>query len=141
MPRLLPVILMLCMLFPANQTQATPPTDGQRFTKYLNKYPSEMLKAEPDAKRRLQALLGANYKSFMERLQTEMLMENKQGILVGWGCKAHECGEEMAFFFINLSDGKIHCAIRSESYSNKVKTFSEDPQHFPSAALKEVLNQ
>jgi hypothetical protein len=141
MPRLIIAILMLSVLSAGGATQAAPGTAGQRFEKYVGKYPSEFLKAEPEVKRRLQAILGTSYSFFMGRLQTEMPIEGYKGVLVTKGCKAHECGSELAIIFITLSDGKVHCAIRSDSYSNasKVKTFSEDPHHFPSAALKYAL--
>lgn len=143
MPRLLAAILMLSVLSGGNPVPAAPGAAGQRFEKYVNKYPSELLRAEPDVKRRMQTLLGTNYGFFMERLQTEGQFENMKGILTARTCKAHWCDSELAFIFINLSDGKIHCAIRSESYrtSNKIKTFSEDPAHFPSAALTQALDQ
>jgi hypothetical protein len=72
-------------------------------------------------------------------MQVEVPFENIQGILVGKVCQAHGCGSEDAALFIDLSDGKLHCAIRSGTYSDKVKTFSEDRAHFPSAALKYAL--
>ena len=140
MHRFVAAILMFCVLFSTNCVRAAAGADGQRYAKYAGKYPSEFLKAEPDVKRRLQAILGANYSFFTGRLQTEMPIENVKGVLVAKGCKAHECGAELAIILITLSDGKIHCAIRSESYPKKVKTFSEDPQHFPSAALDYALN-
>jgi hypothetical protein len=137
MRRLLTAILML--LFAGSCVQAAPGADGERFKKYAGKYPSALLKAEPGVKRRLQSILGASYSFFKERMQVEVPFENIQGILVGKGCQAHGCGSEDAALFIDLSDGKLHCAIRSGTYSDKVKTFTEDRAHFPSAALKYAL--
>ena len=139
MRKFLIAILTLSMLLAGRLVHAAPGADGERFKKYTRKYPSELLKADPDVKRRLQALLGSNFSFFMERMQTEMPMEDSQGILVAYGCQAHACGVENAIFFIDLSDGKLHCAIRSGTYSDKVKTFSEDRARFPSAALKHAL--
>jgi len=128
-------------LFAGNCLPAAPATDVARFDKYVGKYPSGLLKGEPDVKRRLQTLLGANYSLFMERLQVESPIENVKGVLVAKGCMAHGCGVEEAVLLIDLSGGKFHCAIRSDSYSGKVKTFSEDPAHLPSAALKYALGE
>jgi hypothetical protein len=132
-------IVMLSALSAGGWVQISPGTDRSRFEKYIGKYPRELLEAEPDLKRRLRALTGARYSFFMERLQTVMPIENVKGVLLARGCKAHECGSEEAIILIRLSDGKLHCAIRSEAYSSKIKTFSESPQNFPSDALKYAL--
>ena len=132
-------ILLLGALSTGSWVQTSPGTNRGRFEKYIGKYPSELLKAEPDLKRRLRTLTGGSYNFFMERLQTEVPIENVKGILVARGCKAHECGEEEAIILINLADGKLHCAIHSATYSSKVKTFSESPPQFPWAALKYAL--
>jgi hypothetical protein len=137
MRRLLTAILMV--LLAGSLVQTAPGADGEGFKKYAGKYPSALLKAEPGVKQRLQVLLGANYSFFMERMQVEVPIEDIQGILVGKGCQAHGCGVEDAVLFMDLSVGKLHCAIRSDTYSDKVKTFSEDRAHFPSAALKHAL--
>ena len=106
-----------------------------RFDTYRNKYPSDLFMAEPSVKRRIEDLLGANYNFFMERMQTETEFTIFKGVLFAVGCKAHGCTVEEAFLLITLSDGTLHCAIHSDSYGGKLKTFSEDPAHFPSAAL------
>ncbi len=139
MRKFLTATLMLSVLPAGNCLQGAPATDRARFEKYVGKYPSNLLKGEPDVKRRLQTLLGDNYSLFMERLQVETPIENITGILVAKGCMAHACGVEESILLINLSDGRLHCAIRSDAYSDKVKTFSEDRDHFPAAALKYAL--
>ena len=138
MPRLRRAILILSLLLAGSWTHVAL-GQGERFVKYVNKYPNDLLKAEPDVKRRLHALLGANYARFIERLQTQGPMDAVGGILVGRGCKAHWCGNEEAVLLINLSDGKLHVAIHSEATSEKVKKFSEDMAHFPDAALQHAL--
>jgi hypothetical protein len=129
----------MSVLWSGKWTPAALGMQGDRFARYANKYPSDLLKGEPDLKQRLHALLGANYGFFMERLQTEVPIEVIQGTLIGKGCKAHECTVEEAVLFITLADGKLHCAIRSDTYRSKVKTFSENPSRFPSDALKHAL--
>src|SRR5258708_1103003 len=139
MPGTLTTTLMLSALLAGHCLHAAPAADRARFEKYVGKYPSNLLKGEPGLKKRLQTLLGANYSLFMERLEVETPIENIKGILVAKGCMAHGCGVEEAILLIDLSNGKFHCAIRSDAYSGKPKTFSEDPAHFPSAALKYAL--
>jgi hypothetical protein len=69
----------------------------------------------------------------MARLQVEMPIENIDGALVARGCMAHSCGIEEAMLAINLADGKLHCGILSDKYGHKVKIFSEDKAHIPTA--------
>jgi hypothetical protein len=141
MPRFLAAVLMLSAIFPASWVYGAPGTARERFEKYVGKYPDALFKGEPDVNRRLRTMLGANYTLFTERFQLGEPIENSKGILVAKGCKAHECGDEVAILLINLSDGKLHCAIKSDTYSDKVKTFSEDRDRFPSAALKSALGE
>ena len=117
--------------------------EGDKYKKYVNEYPSAMLKAEPVVKQRLQTLLGANNRFFMDRLQVESPIEVVSGFLTGSACQAHGCGVEMAMFFINMSNGKLSAAIRSDSYTtkDKVKIFSEEQGNFPYAAMNHVLGQ
>ena len=115
-------------------------TAPQNLAAYVGKYPSDLLKGVPSLKRRLRVLLGANYSIFMERLQTEMPIENVDGVLVARGCMAHSCGEEEAVLVINLADGKLHCAILSEKFGGKFKVFSEDKAHIP-GALDRVIKE
>lgn len=109
---------------------------SQRLESYVGKYPSELLKGVPSLKQRLKTLLGANYSSFMQRLQTEVPIEKDQGTLIGRGCQAHSCGEEEAVFAIDLPNGKLHCAILSQRYGGKFKVFSEDKAHIPPALTR-----
>jgi hypothetical protein len=115
-------------------------TEPQRLEAYVGKYPSELFKGAPSLKQRLRTLLGANYSVFMQRLQTEMPIENDRGALVGRGCMAHSCGSEEAVFVISLSDGKLHCAILSQKFGGKYKVFSEDKNHIP-PALNRAMQQ
>jgi hypothetical protein len=115
-------------------------SEQQRLESYVGKYPSGLFKGVPSLKQRLRTLLGANYNFFMQRLQTEMPIEKDQGALVGRGCMAHSCGSEETVFVINLADGKIHCAILSQKYGGKFRTFSEDKNHIP-AALTRAIRQ
>jgi hypothetical protein len=112
--------------------------EPQNLRSYVGKYPSQLLRGVPSLKQRLKVLLGANYSLFMERLQTEMPIEDVDGALVGRGCMAHSCGEEEAVMVINLADGKLHCAILSAKFGGKFKVFSEDKAHIPAALNRTV---
>jgi len=138
MPRFGRAVLVLTLALALSWTAAH--GQDQRFTKYVNQYPNDLLKGEPDVKQRLQTLLGANYPSFIGRLQTQLPIENVKGILIARGCKAHECGSEEAILLITLSDGKLHVAIHSEHSREEIRKFSEDLAHFPDAALQYALN-
>jgi hypothetical protein len=106
---------------------------GGDLARYVGRYPSDLFRGEPSLKTRLRTLLGANYKSFFDRLQTEMPIENDAGVLVARGCMAHQCTIEEAILAIDLSDGKLHCAIKSDRYGGRFKTFSEDRTRIPEA--------
>jgi len=113
---------------------------SQRLESYVGKYPSDLFKGVPAIKQRLKSLLGPNYGFFMNRIQTEMPIENDEGALVVRGCMAHNCGIEESIMVINLADGKLHCAIRSAKFGGKFKVFSEDKAHIP-AALNRAMQQ
>jgi hypothetical protein len=105
----------------------------QNLQSYVGKYPSALLKDVPSVKRRLRVVLGANYSFFMARMQTEMPIENVEGCLVAVGCMAHSCGSEDAVMVINLGNGKMHCAIRSNKFNGGYRVYSEDKQNIPHA--------
>ena len=111
--------------------------ESQRLESYVGKYPSDLFRGVPSLKPRLRTLLGRNYALFMERLQTEMPIENDAGAIVARGCMAHSCGVEEAVLVINLSD-RIHCAILSEKFGGKFKVFSEDSAHIPGALTRAI---
>ncbi len=122
-------------------TSVTGTTSGvnpQRLEAYVGKYPSDLLRGVPSLKTRLRTLLGRNYALFMERLQTEIPIENDAGALVARGCMAHSCGVEEAVMVINLADRKLHCAILSEKFGGKFKVFSEDSAHIPGALTRAI---
>jgi hypothetical protein len=116
-------------------------TEPQNLAGYVGKYPSELVKGAPALKRRLRVLLGASYGLFMERLQTEMPIENDGGALVARGCMAHSCGEEEAIMVIDLTDGKLHCAILSAKFGGKFKVFSEDKANIPGALNRAIRDR
>ena len=141
---ILPAFLILTFISAGSWARAgntyAPGMQSEGLEKYVGKYPSELFRSEPWVKTRLRALLAARYSSFMDRIQTEMPIENIEGSLVARGCMAHSCGSEEAVLVINLSDGKLHCAILSDSYGGRFKIFSEDPDHIP-RALRAALQQ
>lgn len=131
-------VLLLLLAFaglssPAARVPGFGPLD---LRAYIGKYPSALLKGEPTVKARLRAVTGSNYTYFMARMQTEMPIEEIEGCLVVVGCMAHSCGSEDAVMVINLTDGKMHCAIRSDKFNGGYKTFSEDKQNIPHALYK-----
>lgn len=111
--------------------------DNQNLARYVGRYPSELLKGVPSLRTRLRALLAANYRPFFDRLQTEMPIVKDEGALIVRGCKAHSCGLEEAILAINLDDGSLHCAIKSNS---TFRTFSENRSRLPSA-LNRAMRQ
>ena len=117
---------------------ATPGVNPQKLESYVGKYPSDLFRGVPSLKPRLRTLLGRNYALFMERLQTEMPIENDAGALVARGCMAHSCGVEEAVLVINLVDEKLHCAILSEKFGGKFKVFSQDSAHIPGALTRAI---
>jgi hypothetical protein len=129
------LILVVCGLgFNTHaNVSAAPNARPQVLKGYVGKYPSELFKGEPGLKRRLRTFLGANYTFFINRLQTEVPIEDDGGALIVRGCMAHSCTIEEAVLVINLSDGKLHCAILSAKYGGKFKVFSEDRAHIPPA--------
>jgi len=135
------IAVMALGLLSAGSWVHAAPGAGERFKKYANKYPFDLFEGEPDVTRRLRTLLAANYDFFMERMQTQTPFDSVQGILVAKACKAHECTLEEAILLIDVSDGTIHCAVHSGRYGGKVRTFSEDPDHFPEGALRYMLAQ
>lgn len=108
----------------------------QNLQSYVGKYPSALFKEVPSVTRRLRTVLGANYSFFMARMQTEMPIENVEGCLVAVGCMAHSCGSEDAVMVINLDNGKMHCAIRSNKFNGGYRVFSEDKQNIPHALYR-----
>jgi hypothetical protein len=112
---------------------ARPPQDLQA---YVGKYPSALLKGVPSMRTRLRNVLGSKYTFFMGRMQTEMPIEYVEGCLVGVGCLAHSCGSEDAVMVINLADGKLHCAIRSDKFNGGYRIYSEDKQNIPHALYR-----
>jgi len=104
--------------------------------KYVGKYPSDLFKHEPSIKTRLRKLLGANYQTFMERMETQTPIEKDGDILVMRGCAAHECTEEEALLAIDLNDGKLYVALR---FGGKfTKTFPANRSELPEA-LKRAM--
>src|SRR5713101_6623808 len=95
---------------------------NQDLSRYTGKYPSELFRREPGLKTRLRTLLGTNYRSFFDRLQTEMLIENDGGVLIVRGCMAHQCTIEEAILAIDLGNDTLHCAIK---FNSRFRTWSE----------------
>jgi hypothetical protein len=108
------------------------------LARYVGQYPSKLFKGAPGLKTRLRVLLGANYKSFFDRLQTEMPIERDGGVLIARGCMAHQCTIEESILAIDLSDDKLHVAIKSAEFRGRFKTWSEGDGSVP-AALRRAM--
>jgi hypothetical protein len=108
------------------------------LARYVGQYPSKLFRGEPGLKTRLRVLLGANYKSFFDRLQTEMPIERDGGVLIARGCMAHQCTIEESILAIDLSDDKLHVAIKSAEFRGRFKTWSEGGGNVP-AALRRAM--
>jgi hypothetical protein len=100
------------------------------------KYPSELFRKEPGLKTRLRTLLGTNYRSFFDRLQTEMPVEDDGGVLIVRGCMAHQCTIEEAILAIDLGTDTLHCAIK---FNSRFRTWSE--RGSVPAALRRAMSQ
>ncbi len=109
---------------------------GQNLERYTGQYPSDIFRKEPGLKTRLHALLGANYRSFFDRLQTEMPIENDGGVLIVRGCMAHQCTIEEAILAIDLGNDTLHCAIK---FNSRFRTWSE--RGGVPAALRRAMSQ
>lgn len=115
-------------------------TSSRDLSQYNHRYPSDLFRNEPGLKTRLRTLLGANYKSFFDRLQTEMPIENDGGVLIVRGCMAHQCTIEEGVLAIDLANGKLYVAIKSNQYRGKYKTWSEGGGNLP-AALRRAMER
>ena len=124
-------------ILPAGQSNSSDPGTSD-LARYAGKYPSALFKGVPGLRTRLLALLGANYKLFFDRLQTQMPIENDGGVLIARGCMAHECTIEESILAIDLNADKLHVAIKSEEFRGRFKTWSEGGGTVP-AALKRAM--
>jgi hypothetical protein len=106
------------------------------LARYVRQYPSVLLKGEPGLKTRLRELLGANYSSFISRLQTEMPIERDGDVIIARGCMAHQCTIEEAILAIDLSNGKPYVAIKSNRHGGGFKIFAEDKNRVPGALTR-----
>ena len=110
-----------------------PAADNRDLSRYAGRYPSDLFRHEPALKTRLRALLGANYRFFFDRLQTEVPIENDGGVLIVRGCMAHQCTIEEAILAIDLTDGRPYAAIKSTRYEGGFKLFPPDKSRLPDA--------
>lgn len=95
---------------------------NQDLSRYVGRYPSDLFRGAPALRTRLRTLLGANYKSFFDRLQTEMPIEGDGGILIVRGCMAHSCGVDEAILAIDPANDSLHCAIK---FNSRFRTWNE----------------
>jgi hypothetical protein len=111
------------------------------LARYAGKYPSELFRREAGLKTRLRKLLGADYKMFFDRLQTEMPIENDAGVLIVRGCMAHQCTIEESILALDLGADKILVAIKSNDFRGRFKTWSEGGASIPAALRRAMQNE
>ena len=124
--------IVLCALFTSAPTRGAS-TD---YFKYVGKYPSELFKKEPALKTKLRTLLGASYKAFFERMETQTPIERDGDAIMMRGCAAHECTVEEAILVIQ--NGTPYVALKMDSKISK--TFPADRSKLP-GALKRAMEQ
>jgi hypothetical protein len=106
---------------------------SQNLQSYVGKYPSDLLKAVPDLKTRMKAILGEKYKTFDDRWVVQSPISKVGETLLLQGCMAHNCGMEEAAMAISLTDGKLSFAIMSQNLDHQfsIQVFSEDKSPVP----------
>jgi hypothetical protein len=106
------------------------------LSRYAGQYPSDIFRKEPGLKARLRTLLGANYRSFFDRMQTEGPIVNDGGVLIVSGCMAHLCSIDEGILAIDLANDTLHCAIK---FDGRFRTWSE--RGSVPAALRRAMSQ
>jgi hypothetical protein len=127
----------------AQSGNETATEDLRSLQKYVGKYAGDMFKKEAGLKQRLTNLLGSNYQLFMERWDVTGPIEDDGGILFAEGCMAHACGSEESLLAIDTSKGIIYCAVLSDSFGGKIKTFYESNSSVPTVMkdkIQELMN-
>jgi hypothetical protein len=109
----------------SNNSTSSPNSNSADLTRYVGQYPTDLFEGVPSLKPRLRTLLGANYKSFFDRLEVQMPIENDGGALVVRGCMPHLCTIDEAILVIS-QDSKLYVAIKSSRHGDGFKTFSAD---------------
>ena len=79
----------------------------------VGKHPSEAIKAEP-LRQRFQAILGASFDAFEQRLQTASEVTQQGDHVFGSGCQPHSCSVDEAAFAISTKDGSIAAGVLVE---------------------------
>lgn len=113
--------------------EGTSASEGRSLARYAGRYPSELFRSEPDLKQRLRKLLESNYEIFFNRLQTEMPIENRDGVLIVQGCMAHQCTIEVAILAIEVNSDRLHVAIKARQFRNTFKLWNEGGSSVPDA--------
>jgi len=123
--------VIIDIVFPEVTTRTS--GDIPDLSRYVGRYPSELFRNESGVKSRLHQLLGANYSSFTNRLQTEMPIERDGDVLIVRGCMAHQCTIEESILAINLNGNELYVAVKSVRYGRGFKIFAEDKNRVPDA--------
>ena len=117
--------------------------DLRGLQKYVGKYAGDMFEKEDGLRERLTNLLGSNYKLFMGRWDVTSPIEDHGGILFAEGCMAHACTAEESLLAIDTTHGIIYCAILSDLFGGRFKTFSEGNGSLPPVMkdkMQEIMN-
>lgn len=108
--------------------------EASALEKFVGKYPNELFRDVPAIRTRLRELLGASYQAFNERMQVETPIEKDGDTIVMRGCMAHSCTIEEAILAIDLNDGKLYVALRTDGTFSK--TFPANRSLLPDALEK-----
>ncbi len=108
-------IVVIVEILPRGQVSPEP----SNYEKFVGKYPSELFRQVPAIRTRLRELLGASYQAFNDRMQVETPIEKDGDTIVMRGCMAHLCTIEEAILAVDLNDGKLYVALRTDGVFSK----------------------
>jgi len=113
----------------------------QNLQSFVGKYPEDLFKSVPGIIGPMKALLGADYKSFQDRIEVQDPISNVQNHLLLHGCMAHSCGNDEAALVIDLTTGKLSAVtLAKDTKAMPIKVYGEDKKT-PSAALQSMLEE
>ena len=103
-----------------------------------NKYPYPMYLLDvPSVKKRVRALLGKNYSSFTEAIDTQEPLEKRGSLIVGSGCAKGLCTVIEAIVIVDVANNSITIGMFDSSGKQRFRYFSETPDAKPVAAMRQ----
>jgi Protein of unknown function (DUF3828) len=121
-----------------SQTTTKRPALPSNLTKYVGKYPVELMKLAA-VKGRLKALLGKSYVDFDKSLFVQHEIAKDGNFLLASGCMQHMCGSNGAAFVVDLENNRIHAAIFDSEAAPQF--FNEDKVPTPQILLDWMADQ